>query len=107
MIPRSMRNAKTTVLSPATEKKLGNIIAVTINETSIRLNTIKNKELMITPAVHTHFFLIYVPKENAINKPENTIHTIVDSNVPKSIKGYIPVGPVGGQPGIDKTNSIE
>ena len=62
---------------------------------------------MITPAVHTHFLFIYVPNENAMNKPENTNHTIVDSNVPKSIRGYIPVGPVDGQPGIDKTNSIE
>jgi hypothetical protein len=86
-MPRSTINAITTVLRPAIEKNPGYIINVTMKEPSIRPNIIKNIELSITPAVHTHFLPSNVPIEKMINITVNTNHTTEDNKVPKRSKG--------------------
>ena len=78
-IPKSVINVKTTVTSPAIEKKVLNIKAFTINVASISAKIARNIVEIIRPVVQTHNSFLKVPYENITNNDENTNHTIVDN----------------------------
>ena len=71
------------MISASVAKLVGTTRAVTINETSIRLNTTKNIVEIIRPVVQTHTNFFKTPYANIINKIAKTSHTIVTRRVPK------------------------